>query len=155
MNLGTLAQIAEILGGISFVVAVIFGIVQVRQFRRQRGDIAAVELMRSIQDTEFTRSLRLLYTLPLTIQASDLRTRGAEYEDAAFTISTKFETIGLLVFRENIPFPIVDELIGGTVVNLWRRLQPWVEEVRAKQEQKKFMEWFEWLAGRLLGREAA
>lgn len=152
MNLDTATQIAQILGGITLVAAVIFGIVQVRQFRRQRQDMAAVELMRSIQDSEFTRALRLLYTLPTGISAKDLRARGIEYEDAAFTVSTKFETIGLLVFRENIPFHIVEELIGGTIVKLLRRLQPWAEQVRLEQEQKQFMEWFQWLGERLIER---
>lgn len=108
--------------------------------------------MRSFQDGEFTRAFRLIYALPDGARAADLRAMGAEYEDAALAIGTRFETVGLLVFRENIPFHIVEDLVGGVAVALWRKLQPWVVEVRSEQKQKMFLEWFQWLAERMAER---
>lgn len=152
MELDVLSQFAQVLGGISVVVAVVFGIVQLRQFQQQRSDAAAVELMRSLQDGEFTRAFRLIYALPDGVGAEDLRAKGNEYEEAAYAISARFETMGLLVFRGNIPFLLMEELVGGAVVALWCRLQPWVFDVRSEQEQRLLWEWFQWLAERLADR---
>lgn len=152
MELSVLSQIAQILGGITVVVAVVFGIAQLRQFQQQRRDAAAVELMRSLQDREFTRAFRLIYALPDGLGAEGLRARGSEYEDAAYALSARFETMGLLVFRGNIPFVLVEELVGGAVVSLWHRLRPWVEDLRSEQEHRLLWEWFQWLAERLADR---
>lgn len=146
MDLNTLSQVAEVLGGVAVVTAVIFGVIQLRQFQQQRRDLAAVELMRTLQDSEFTRAFHLIYSLPDGLQAADIRAKGTEYEAAAFTICARFETVGLLVFRGNIPFQLVEELVGGLVIKLWQRLLPWVEDVRAEQGHEILWEWYQWLA---------
>ena len=48
MDLASLSQFAQIVGNLAVVVALCFGMAQIRQFRRQRLDAAAIELMRSI-----------------------------------------------------------------------------------------------------------
>lgn len=149
MDLATLAQLAEILSGIAVVVAIVFGVVQVRQFRQQRSDLADIALMQSLQDPEFTRSFRLVYSLDDGLDAKALRALGPEYEEAAIALGARFESIGLLVFRGSIPFDLFEQILGGIVVLLWRKLEPWVRDYRAEQGHELLFEWFQWLAERL------
>ena len=149
MDLNTLSQIAEVLSGIAVVVAIVFGVAQVRQFQQQRRDSADVELMRSMQDREFTRSFRLIYSLPDDLSASGLRELGSDYEEAAIAIGTRFESMGLLVFRGSIPFELVEQIVGGVIVLLWRKLRLWATEYRAEQQHELLFEWFQWLAERI------
>lgn len=151
--LDTLANLAQVLGAIAVLTAIAFGLAQIRQFRQQRRDLLAVELMRSIQDAEFTRSLRVLLTLPAQMSAEDFRRRGPELEDAAWALCAKYETLGYLVYRGIMPIELVEELVGGVGVHLWMRLRPWAESIRAEQNQPLLLEWFQWLAERLLERE--
>ena len=144
--LETLANIAQVIGAIAVLVAIIFGLAQIRQFRQQRRDALAVELMRSIQDTEFTRSLRVLLTLPVGASVQEFRSRGPDFEDAAWSLGAKYETLGYLVFRGIMPIELVEELVGGVGVNLWNRLEPWANAVREEQKQPLLLEWFQWLA---------
>ncbi len=147
MDLATLSQIAEILSGIAVVAAIVFGVVQVRQFRQQRRDAADVELMRSMQDREFTQSFRLIYSLPDNLSASGLR--WALVTKKPPSLSALFESMGLLVFRGSIPFELVEQIVGGVVVLLWRKLRLWAIEYRAEQEHELLFEWFQWLAERI------
>ena len=133
MDLNTLSQVAEVFGGVAVVTAVVFGVIQLRQFQQQRRDMAAVELMRTLQDSAFTRAFHLIYSIPDGLRAAEIRARGTEYEAPAFTICARFETIGLLVFRGNIPSQLVEELVGGLVIKLWQKLLFWVEDVRVEQ----------------------
>lgn len=149
MDLDYWSQIAQILSGITVVVGVIFGFLQFRQYQHQRRDTAALELMRSFQNSEFTHAMRLLYALPDALSASELRALGSEHEDAALVVGTRFETMGLLGFREDIPFDLLEDLIGGVCISLWTKLRVWVEDVRQEQNQRMFLEWFQWLAERL------
>ena len=56
-DLNTLANLAEILGAVVVVGGVAFAVIQIRQFRRQRLEVASIELVRSFQSPEFTRAL--------------------------------------------------------------------------------------------------
>jgi hypothetical protein len=151
--LDTLANLAQVLGAVAVLAAILFGIAQIRQFRQQRRDALAVELMRSIQDAEFTRSLRVVFTLPPQISAAELRAHGPDLEDAAWALCAKYETLGFLVYRGIMPIELVEELVGGVGVHLWHRLRPWAETVREEQGQPLLLEWFQWLAERLQDRK--
>lgn len=151
--LQTLADFAQVLGALAVVAAITFGLAQIRQFRQQRRDILSVELMRSIQDTEFTRSLRLLLEIPVGSSAAEIRARGPATEDAAWSLSAKYETLGYLVYRGIMPFELVEELVGGVGVHLWDRLYPWAAALREEQGQPLLLEWFQWLAERLRDRD--
>ncbi len=153
MSLQTFSVIVDILGSISVIAAIIFGVNQIRQFHRQRRDQAAIELVRSVQDSEFTRAFHLIHSLPTPITAEEFKSKGTEYVEAALTIGMRYETIGLLVFRRVIPISIVEELVGGVAISLWERMGPWVQAIREEQSQELFLEWYEWIVNRLNDRE--
>jgi len=149
MDLASLSQFAQIVGNFAVVVALFFGMAQIRQFRRQRLDAAAIELMRSIEDQQFTHAFRLIYPLPAGMPADELRALGPDYEDAALALGARFESMGLLVHRDSLPMHLVEEIVGGAIVLLWQRLRPWVEANRREQGHPLLFEWFQWLAERL------
>jgi hypothetical protein len=146
--LDTLSKIAQIASGLAVSGAVIFAVIQVRQYRQQRRDAAAVELMRTIQSPQWAKALHLLGDVPDGISASEFHKLDNEFEEAAFTIVAIYETIGLLVYRGIAPFALVQELTGGTVCVMWRKLKVWSEEMREEREHDRFAEWFQWLAER-------
>lgn len=47
---------------------------------------------------------------------------------------------------------LVEDLIGGVTIDFWRKLRPWVEDLRAANRQPLLLEWFQWLAERLAER---
>ena len=149
MDLTTLSQLAQILGGVAVVIAIVFGITQIRQFQQQRLDAAALELMRTLQDREFTHAFRLIYPITGSVDGDALRILGPEHEDAAISLGARLEAMGLLVFRGSIPIDLVEEMIGGTAILLWRQLRPWVEQLRAEKKHELLFEWFQWLAERM------
>jgi hypothetical protein len=148
-DLHTLANLAEIVSGATVIGGAGFALVQLRQYRTQRRDNAAVELVRSFYNPEFARAVRLIRPLPDGCAAADLRAKGPEYEEAAILVSFAFETMGLLVFRGVTPFSIVEELTGGLALLMWRKLQAWQREVRIESSQESWAEWFQWLADQL------
>jgi len=148
-GLETLANLAEILGAIVVIGGVAFAIIQIRQFRRQRLEAASIELVRSFQSPEFTRAFTFVQGLPERISASELRQRGAEAETLAMLVSTTFESIGVMVYRRILPLAIVEELMGGTIVSFWGKLENWIETCRDEQQRNDLHEWFQWLNDQL------
>jgi hypothetical protein len=148
-DLATLANIADILGALAIVGGAIFAVVQLREFREQRRQAVAVELVRSFGEPALANALNLIQDLPDASAAELLRSKGREYERAGVMIAITYETIGLLVFRGMASFSMVRELTGGIALVMWRKLEPWVLAVRQEQGHRSFAEWFQWLAEQL------
>ncbi len=147
--LQTLANLAELIGGAAVVGGVVFAVWQIRQYRQQRRDAAAIELVRTLQSREFMAAFRLLSRVPDGISLEALRAKGSEYEDAAITLGAMGETIGLMVYRDLAPFELVREQVGGLLLTMWQKLRVWAEQVREDQGYERWVEWYQWLVDRL------
>lgn len=64
MNLGDLANIAQVIGAVTVVGVTVFALRQISEMRRQREDAIAAELMRQFMETDFANAIILLRSLP-------------------------------------------------------------------------------------------
>ena len=149
MTLSDLANIIEIIGVFAIVSGIVFGLVQLRQHRIQRRELALLECARSFEDEDFTESYRLISELPAGMTKAKFDQLDEKYEAAALRIGMKFETMGLLVHRGVIPIDAMSDLVGGAALTLWKVLEPWVEETRVNRSHPTFWEWYQWLVERL------
>lgn len=145
ISLSTWASVAEIIGAGSIITGLAFGWFQLRHFRAQQRDAVAINLMQTFYDQDLAHALALLQPLPDGISLAELREQGDEYVKAAITITTSFETMGLLVFRRMATLDLVLDLAGGIVTTMNRKLRNWQNEMRESQDQPSWGEWFEWL----------
>ena len=148
-DLSTLANMAEILGVIIVVGGLFFAMLQMRQIRQQRRELAAIELFRFFGNPKFTEAYQMVLHLPDGMSAEDIRTKKADLDDAAMLISSTMENIGVMTFQRIVPFVVVNNLIGSSVIILWRKLQPWALALRDELGDDAAFEWFQWLAERL------
>ena len=146
MDLQTIVDIAQLAGTATVIGGTVFGLMQLKEFRIQRRNAAAGDLMRAFMSAEFANAMAVVMNLPDGISGEELRARGPEAEQAATLICTTFETIGVLVHEEVTPFPLVMALTSGSLIVMWRKLQPWVLLLRAEQSNPCDSEWFQWLA---------
>ncbi|MEM9301049.1 MAG: hypothetical protein AAGE01_03005 [Pseudomonadota bacterium] len=151
-SLSQWANIAEIFSALTVVFGVSFGAIQLMYYRRQRQDLAAIELVKTFQGRRFTSAIRLILTLPTQCTTSDISNEGTEMEDAAMTVANTVEAIGLMVHQRTLDIDTARNLMGGLVMGSWTRLKCWVEQQRVDLERDDFGEWYQWLAERLLER---
>ena len=64
-------------------------------------------------------------------------------------ISSTMENIGVMTFQRIVPFVIVNNLVGSSVIILWRKLENWAIALRDELDDEAAFEWFQWLAERL------
>ena len=148
-DLSTFANMAEILSVIIVVGGLYFAVLQLRQFRQRRRELAAIEVFRFFGNHKFTEAYLLVLHLPNGLSAEDIRTRQVNLADAAMLICSTMEVIGVMTFQRNVSFATVDNLMGNTTVILWRKLQNWVFALRADSGNEGAFEWFQWLAERI------
>lgn len=143
--LSTWANLAEIIGAGSIITGLIIGWFQIRQFRIQQHNAVAITLSQTFYSQDLAKAIALVQSIPDGVHLKDLREKGPEYQAAAITVVTSFETMGLLVFKRIAPLDLVLDLAGGIVSVSCRKLRVWLEDMREEQQQPSWGEWFEWL----------
>lgn len=154
MSLADWANIAEIIGGLTIVSGAVFGLYQLSEFRKQRRELIASELMKTFYSAELSNAVALIRTLPDDASADVVRDLGPAGEEAAVQLSTIFETMGILVHERIAPYRLVEELAGGMVTVMYRKLRVWLATVRKEQDQPSWAEWFQWLAEQVSKRKS-
>lgn len=144
-SLNSAAALAEIIGATTIVTGLIFGWIQLRHYRIQQRDAIALSLTQTFYNRDLAEAVALLQNVPDGISLVELRSRGSEYEVAAVTVTTSFETMGILVFKRIAPLDLVIDLAGGIITTMNRKLCRIQEELRVEQNQPSWGEWFTWL----------
>lgn len=145
MSLSTLANLAEIIGATSIVTGLIVGWIHIRHLRGQQRDAVAINLAQTFYSRDLATAISILQPLPDGLSLKELRDLGPEVEQAAITVCTSFETMGLLVFKRIAPLQLVLDLAGGIVSTMATKLRRWLQDLREEQSQPSWGEWFEWL----------
>jgi len=148
-NLAMLANIAEIVGATIVIVGLVFAVLQMRQIRQQRRELAAIELFRFYGNPRFTRAFNRVLHMPDGMTAEELRRDDNGLEDAAMLISSTMENIGVMTHQRIVPFTVVNHLIGASAIILWNKLRPWTDTLREETDNNFIFEWFQWLVGQL------
>lgn len=151
--LATWAMMAEIIGGLSIVTGLIIGWFQVRHHRLQQRNAVAINLAQTFYSRDLAQAIALMQHVPDGASLADIRALGREYEEAAITVCTSFETMGLLVYKRIAPMDLVLDLAGGIVSVMRRKLDQWLVDVREEQSQPSWAEWFDWLGEQAAARK--
>ena len=148
-DLSRLANMAEILGAIIVVGGLFFAMLQMRQLRQQRRELAAIELFRFFGNPQFSEAYRAVLSLPDGLDLAEIKKQHPDAENAAMLISTTMENIGVMTFRRIVPFLVVNNLVGTSTIILWRKLERWAGDLRRSHDNPAAFEWFQWLAEKL------
>jgi hypothetical protein len=149
MDLNDILAIFQVLGIFAVLYGIVIGIKQLKLNRQQRRDLAVMECARSFEDSEFTEAYRLLTTLESNLSRKDILEMGDNYEAAIIRVGMKFETIGLLVYKDVVPIDAIEDLVGGVAILLWDTLHNFIKESREQGQHSTYFEWFHWLVDRL------
>jgi hypothetical protein len=141
MDLGTAANLATT---VAVVVAVVFGIAELRRVARERRDAAAVEIVRAAQTPEIIRAVGRILKLPDDADPQVIRSDPALLE-AAMAVYFACEMWGSIVFEGVIDLHMLDRMVGGWVRSTWVRLRRWIAAERIENRNANVGEWWQWL----------
>lgn len=149
----TLAVVLQAIATATFVAGAIFTVAQLRLTRLAREREVALEILRLIQTPEFSRALRLVYDLEDGLPHQEVERRLGDEMSTVYSMMVSFESLGVLVFRRQLDLSLVDDFISGSIILSWRKLERYVREDRERHGRNTLLEWFQWLAERMLERE--
>jgi hypothetical protein len=149
VDLATIVDVSQIVAALTVVGGTLFAVLQVREMKQQRQEAAAMDLLRAFMGPEFADAMATVTGLPDGLTSEGLRRAGPDAEKAATLMCTTFEAMGVLVHRRIAPLSLVQDIAGGIIPVMWRRLEPWLTELRVEQGNPSDSEWFQWLAEQL------
>ena len=150
----TITVILQAIATATFVAGALFTIGQLRLARRAREREVALEIFRLIQTPDFVKALRLVFDLDLGLSRAEVEARlGADIHHV-YAMMLSWESLGVLVYRRQLDLQLVDDFVSGSVLLTWRKLERYVMEERAARGRETLLEWFQWLAERMIERES-
>lgn len=150
----TLEAWFQLVEAAAVVVAVGFGVIQLRQFRAAKNREAAMLMLRSFQTPEFAKALHLVYALPDGLSKQEIEEGVGEDFHLVYALMTTWESLGILVHRGEVDIELVDDFFSGPITVSWRKLRNHVFEEREALGRDTVEEWFQWLAERFAERES-
>jgi len=144
--IGLLANLALAL---SFVIGLVFGIVQVKAAARDRRERLTLETLRNFQTREFCELMFKIndYKIPNTLEEWRKLPPGDQIIFLQFT--QQMESLGFLVAERFINIDLVDKTLGSFVTTSWEKFKTVISNIRENQPDPFLSEYFQWLAERL------
>ncbi len=145
----TVTLIANIALALTFVVGLIFGVVQVRIAARDRRERLTLETLRTFQTRDFAELLYKYRSITLPPTGEEFETMP-EHEQVIFIqLSQEMESLGILVAEKLIDLDLVDKTLGSFVTTAWEKYNPMFLDMRKKIPDPYLGEYFQWLAKRI------
>ncbi len=145
---------ANIALALSVVVAVIFGIAQVRAAARDRRERLTLETLRTFSNREFAELMHHVQWHELPQTRAELQTLSDEDQVLFVQMAQTMESLGLMVAEDLINLDLVDKTLGDFVITAWNKYQPVFLDMREKNPDPFLGEYFQWLAETIAKRMA-
>jgi len=144
-----ISLLANIALTLSVIVAVIFGIAQVKAAERDRQERLTLETLREFQTREFADLMLFIldHEFPATQEGFDALPKEARTNYIQF--AQVMESIGILVAEKFIDINLVDKTLGAFVASSWEKYKPMYLDLREKIPDPFLGEYFQWLAERI------
>jgi Domain of unknown function (DUF4760) len=135
------------------VFGVVFGLIQLRQYRLSRKREASLFLLNSYQTKEFIEGLWIIQRLPDGLSRDEIENKLANDLDLIGLVMSTWETIGILLFNHEVTIEMIDDAFSGPILFSWLKLEGYVHGLREELNRETLFEWFQWLSDRMKERE--
>jgi len=146
MNAELIGIIANISLALSLLVALVFGISEVRAAGRDRRERLTLETLTYFGSRAFAELLQYIDTHELPRTRKELRALPADEQVIIIQFTMSIENLGILVAERMIDLDLVDETLGSFVVTAWAKFKPMSLATRAEDREPFASEYFQWLA---------
>jgi len=141
-----IAMSANVALALSLIVALIFGIAQVRAAARDRRERLTLETLRNFQTREFAELIHFITFRELPSGRQELRALPSSEQVSFIQFGQQMESLGLLVAEKLIDLDLVDKTLGSFVTTSWEKYKNVFLDLRESQPDPFLGEYFQWLA---------
>jgi hypothetical protein len=146
MNNELITLLANVALTLSLIVAIIFGIAQVRAGARDRKERLTLETLRTFQTREFAELSLYVNSHKLPSSREEMSKLPPGEQAIIFQFGQEMESLGMLVAERLIDLDLVDKTLGSFVATTWQKYKPLFGNIRENAPDPFLGEYFQWLA---------
>jgi hypothetical protein len=132
---------------LSLIVALIFGIAQVKAAARDRRERFTLETLRNFQTREFAELINYVANRNTPSSRKEMGTLPVNEQIIFIQLAQQMESLGLLVAEKFIDIDLVDKTLGSFVTTSWQKYKKMFLAIR--EEDPFIGEYFQWLAEKI------
>lgn len=159
MDLDSAAAYAEIFGLVTILGAAIYSWFQIKELRRSRDSVTAMNLAANFQNQDFVIGINAIMNVNLDqskFTPGDEQENFKQFRESfgedwprVMTVFTTWESVGVLIHRGDMDFHAFYDLFSGVVIKAYKSFEFFLGPIR-EDETDKNLEWFIWLADRII-----
>ena len=146
MNNDLITTLANLALTLSLIVAVVFGIAQVKSAARDRRERLTLETIRNYQTREFSELIYFVTSFNMPKNQKEFYNLSASDRILLIQFGQEMESLGLLVAEKLINLDLVDKTLGTLVTSAWQKYKPVFLEIRETTPDPFLGEYFQWMA---------
>ena len=139
--------IANVALALSFIVALVFGVAQVRAAARDRRERLTLDTLRNFQTREFAELLHFVTSHNMPTNLAEMGKLPEEEQLTYIQLAQQMEALGILVSEGLIDLDMVEKTLGSLVTTAWNKYKGMFMDMRDRDPY--LGEYFEWLADRI------
>jgi hypothetical protein len=149
MTSETITLIANIALAVSAIIALVFGIAQVKAATRDREERLTLEALRNFNTREFAELMNYVTAHDIPPTHEHWQKLPAQEGIIITQFAQEMESLGILVAERLINIDLVDKTIGSLVSIAWDKYKVMIQDSRLKRPDPFLCEYFQWLAERI------
>ena len=131
---------------LSLIVAVIFGIAQIRAAKKDRRERLTLETLRNFQSREFAEIIIFISTAEFPENYQGWQSWAKDDHVRFVQLVQQMESLGILLADGLIDIDLVDKTLGSFVTSTWEKCKPVVLVIRERNQDPYLAEYFQWMA---------
>ena len=146
MSTEFIAMLANVALTLSLIVAIVFGLAQIKAAKRDRRERLTVDALANFQSKEFAELIHFITTteFPKTQEGWDAWSKDDRVH--FIQLMQQMESLGILLGDAVIDFNLVDKTLGSFVTSSWLKSKPIVLQLREQSNDPYLAEYFQWMA---------
>jgi hypothetical protein len=144
-----IALITNIALTLSFIVALVFGIAQVKAAARDRRERLTLETLRNFQTREFAELIHFINSHNMPSNRKEMEALPVDEQIMLIQFGQQMESLGMLVAERFIDIDLIDKTLGSFVTTSWEKYKKLFLDIREKAPDPFLGEYFQWLAERI------
>jgi hypothetical protein len=134
---------------LSFIIALIFGIAQVKAANRDRRERLTIDTLHNFQTREFAELINFINSHNMPLNSKEMNALPVKDQVFVIQFGQQMESLGMLVAERLVDIDLVDKTLGSFVTLAWEKYKILFQDIREKQPDPFLGEYFQWLAERI------
>jgi hypothetical protein len=146
MSTEFIAMLANVALTLSLIVAIVFGVAQIKAAKRDRRERLTIDALENFQSKEFAELIHFITTTDFPEKFENWQAWQKDDRVRLIQIMQQMESIGILLGDGVINFDLVDKTLGSFVTTTWEKCKPLVLDLRQQTNDPYLAEYFQWMA---------